>query len=100
MILGVPMIEVLSIGAGGGTMARIDPLTNRLQVGPESAGATPGPVCYGRGGTIPTGTGADLVVGHLNPDYLAGGRIRGAISDVQAAMNAVSRDLLGHLAHD
>jgi len=43
MILGVPMIEVLSIGAGGGTMARIDPLTNRLQVGPESAGATPDP---------------------------------------------------------
>jgi len=95
MILGVPMIEVLSIGAGGGTMARIDPLTNRLQVGPESAGATPGPVCYGRGGTVPTVTDADLLLGYLNPDYLAGGRIRADMSAVQAAMKSAIADPLG-----
>jgi acetone carboxylase, beta subunit len=95
MILGVPMIEVLSIGAGGGTMARIDPLTNRLQVGPESAGSTPGPVCYGRGGANPTVTDADLLLGYLNPDYLAGGQIRADMAAVGAAMKSIIADPLG-----
>ena len=95
MILGVPMIEVLSIGAGGGTMARIDPLTNRLQVGPESAGSTPGPVCYGRGGTRPTVTDADLLLGYLNPDFLAGGQIRADMDAVRSVMKATIADPLG-----
>lgn len=95
MILGVPMIEVLSIGAGGGTMARVDPLSNRLQVGPESAGSTPGPVCFGRGGKQPTVTDADLLLGYLNPDYLAGGNIRADMNAVRTAMQTAIADPLG-----
>jgi acetone carboxylase, beta subunit len=86
MLLGVPMIEILSIGTGGGTIARIDPLTHRLDVGPQSAGAEPGPVCYGRGGTEPTVTDADLVLGHLNPDYFIGGQIRLDVDGARAAI--------------
>ncbi len=75
MLLGLPMVEILSIGTGGGTIARIDPLTQRLEVGPQSAGSDPGPVCYGRGGFEPTVTDADLVLGYLDPAYFIGGRI-------------------------
>lgn len=95
MLLGVPMIEVQSIGAGGGTMARIDPLTNRLQVGPESAGSVPGPVCYNRGGTEPTVTDADLLLGYLNPDFFAGGTIEVDMDHVRRAMQEKIADPLG-----
>ena len=60
-------VDIQVIGAGGGSMARIDEATGVFQVGPESAGADPGPVCYGRGGTVPTVTDADLVLGYLDP---------------------------------
>src|SRR2546421_10562402 len=80
-----PVIEMIEIGAGGGSIARIDPL-GLLKVGPESAGAEPGPVCYGRGGTEPTVTDADLVLGYLNPDYFLGGRIK---LDLAAAREAI-----------
>jgi N-methylhydantoinase A len=63
----VRKVDVESIGAGGGSIAWINPTTNRLRVGPQSAGATPGPICYGRGGTEVTVTDADLVLGILNP---------------------------------
>lgn len=86
MLLGVPMIEILSIGAGGGTIARIDALTGRLEIGPQSAGSEPGPVCYARGGTEPTVTDADLVLGYLDPEYFIGGRI---VLDVEAAKQAI-----------
>jgi len=95
MILGVPMIEVLSIGAGGGTMARIDPLTNRMQVGPDSAGSVPGPVCYGKGGSLPTVTDADLILGYLNPDYFAGGTIKVDVERVTGAIRTVLAEPLG-----
>jgi acetone carboxylase, beta subunit len=95
MLLGVPMIEVLSIGAGGGTMARIDPLTNRLQVGPESAGSVPGPVCYNRGGNQPTVTDADLLLGYLNPDFFAGGTIEIDMDHVRRVMQETIADPLG-----
>jgi N-methylhydantoinase A len=95
MILGVPMIEVLSIGAGGGTMARIDPLTNRMQVGPDSAGSVPGPVCYGKGGKLPTVTDADLILGYLNPDYFAGGTIKVDTERVQEVIRTVIAEPLG-----
>lgn len=95
MILGVPMIEVLSIGAGGGTMARIDPLTNRMQVGPDSAGSVPGPVCYGKGGKLPTVTDADLLLGYLNPDYFAGGTIKVDVERVQKVIREVLAEPLG-----
>ncbi len=73
--LGVPMIGVDSIGAGGGTIIRIDPLTKRVEVGPESAGADPGPVCYDRGGELPTITDVDFILGYLNPEYFLGGAL-------------------------
>lgn len=71
-----PMIDVVSIGAGGGSIARVDPLTGLLRVGPQSAGAYPGPACYGFGGTEATVTDADLVLGYLNPDYFLGGKMK------------------------
>jgi acetone carboxylase beta subunit len=76
MLLSIPMAEVNSIGAGGGTLARLDPLTGRLLVGPESAGAVPGPVSYDLGGTIPTVSDADLVMGYIDPDYFLGGALK------------------------
>ena len=69
-----PIIDIESIGAGGGTLARVDPDTGRLLVGPKSAGASPGPVCYDGGGAEVTVTDADLVLGIIDPDYFLGGR--------------------------
>jgi N-methylhydantoinase A len=69
MPIHVPMVDVHTIGAGGGSIARVDE-AGLLQVGPESAGAVPGPICFGRGGAAPTITDADLVLGRLNPDRL------------------------------
>ena len=71
----VPVYDLLEIGAGGGSIARVDDL-GLLQVGPDSSGSAPGPVCYGLGGTAPTVTDADLVLGYLNPDYFLGGHMR------------------------
>lgn len=73
--LGVPMIQVETLGAGGGSIARIDEL-GLLQVGPQSAGAEPGPACYDRGGTEPTVTDANVVLGYVNQEALLGGRMR------------------------
>jgi len=71
------MLQSISIGAGGGSIAWINKqLGNRLEVGPQSAGSYPGPVCYNLGGTEPTTTDADLVLGYLNPDYYFGGRMK------------------------
>jgi N-methylhydantoinase A len=81
----VPVIEMIEIGAGGGSIARIDQL-GLLKVGPDSAGAEPGPACYGRGGKEPTVTDADLVLGYLDPDYFLGGRMR---LDRRAAEEAI-----------
>ncbi|HEV3396470.1 MAG TPA: hydantoinase/oxoprolinase family protein, partial [Xanthobacteraceae bacterium] len=82
--LGLPMVDIVTIGAGGGSLARVS-ATGALTVGPDSAGADPGPVCYARGGTEPTVTDAHLVLGHL-PPYLLGG---GFALDVEAARRAV-----------
>jgi len=73
--LSFPMIEVESIGAGGGSIAWIDE-GGALNIGPQSAGATPGPVAYGQGGTEPTVTDAGIVLGYLNPDYFLGGKMQ------------------------
>ena len=70
--IAVPMVDIQAIGAGGGSIARIEAGT--LQVGPDSAGSEPGPVCYGRGGTEPTVTDADVVLGRLDPTGFWGGR--------------------------
>jgi N-methylhydantoinase A len=81
-----PKIWVESIGAGGGSIAWIDEATGLLKVGPQGAGASPGPVCYGRGGTEPTVTDASLILGFLNPDYFLGGQIT---LDVDGARKAI-----------
>jgi N-methylhydantoinase A len=70
MPIHVPMVDVRTVGAGGGSIARITP-AGLLQVGPESAGASPGPICYGRGGTLPTISDANLLLGRLNPGRLS-----------------------------
>jgi N-methylhydantoinase A len=72
--IGVPMIQVETLGAGGGSIGWIDSL-GLLQVGPQSAGSDPGPACYGQGGTDPTTSDVNLVLGYLNPDGLLGGRL-------------------------
>ncbi|MFQ5903835.1 MAG: hydantoinase/oxoprolinase family protein [Candidatus Binatia bacterium] len=69
-----PIIDIESIGAGGGTVARVDAETGRLLVGPQSAGASPGPVCYDTGGQEVTVTDADLILGIIDPNYFLGGR--------------------------
>ena len=72
--IGVPMIHVETLGAGGGSIAWIDEM-GLLQVGPQSAGANPGPACYSKGGEKPTVSDANLVLGYLNPDGLIGGKL-------------------------
>jgi N-methylhydantoinase A len=81
----VPSVNVRSVGAGGGSIAHVPEVTGALRVGPQSAGADPGPAAYGRGGTAPTVTDANVVVGHLPPELL-GGEMR---LDVEAAKTAV-----------
>jgi len=71
----IPVIEMIEIGAGGGSIASIGPL-GLLKVGPESAGADPGPACYGRGGKEPTVTDADLILGYLDPHFFLGGEMQ------------------------
>lgn len=74
MPISIPVIDMVEIGAGGGSLARVDAL-GQIRVGPESAGSEPGPACYGRGGTRPAVTDADLLLGKLDPAAFAGGSI-------------------------
>lgn len=80
-----PVIEMIEIGAGGGSIARIDDM-GLLKVGPDSAAADPGPVCYGRGGRAPTVTDADLVLGYLDPGYFLGGAMQLDAAAAEAAL--------------
>jgi N-methylhydantoinase A len=82
-----PVVDIVEIGAGGGSIAWIDK-AGALKVGPRSAGAVPGPACYGKGGTEPTVTDANLLAGRINPDYFLGGEIK---VDVEAARRAMRR---------
>jgi len=85
--LKVTVIEMIEVGAGGGSVAWVDRL-GLLKVGPHSAGASPGPACYGLGGTEPTVTDADLVLGYLDADFFLGGRMR---LDKDAAVRAIEK---------
>jgi N-methylhydantoinase A len=85
----VPVVDLMEIGAGGGSIAQINRL-GLLQVGPESAGADPGPACYGQGGENPTVTDADLALGYLDPDYFLGGSMP---LDKAAAKKAIARQI-------
>ncbi len=84
----LPKVDLQAIGAGGGSLARAHPETRTLTVGPESAGAFPGPVCYGRGGMVPSVTDAQLVLGYLDPENFAEGRLK---LDRQAATQAIAK---------
>ncbi len=88
----IPVIELVEIGAGGGSIARADEL-GRIQVGPDSAGSVPGPACYGRGGTHPTVTDADAAMGRLDPARFAGGTIPLDIERAEAALAALGTPL-------
>lgn len=88
-LLKLPAIDLAEVGAGGGSICRLD-AAGAPKVGPESAGAVPGPVCYGRGGDAPTITDCNLVLGYLDPSGLTGGSMR---LDLNAARAAIQRDL-------
>jgi N-methylhydantoinase A len=87
--LQVPVVDMIEIGAGGGSIARLDRM-GLIQVGPDSAGAKPGPACYGLGGEFPTVTDADLVLGYLDADNFLGGDMA---LDIEAARTAIQRHL-------
>ncbi len=94
----LPRVDIHAIGSGGGSLARVDHASKTLLVGPESAGADPGPACYGKGGTTATVTDADVVLGTINPDNFLGGRIRLdrslAVAAVQEVADALKLSLM------
>jgi N-methylhydantoinase A len=94
--MAFPVLDIHTVGAGGGSIAVVDE-GGVLQVGPASAGADPGPICYGRGGTAPTVTDADLVLGYLGADDFLGGKFR---LDLAAAENGIADKIAGPLAID
>ena len=89
----IPVIEMIEIGAGGGSIATVGPL-GLFKVGPESAGADPGPACYGRGGKDPTVTDADLILGYLNADFFLGGQMK---LEPELARTSLANKLAGPL---
>jgi len=92
MPITVPSIDMIEIGAGGGSIARVDSL-GLLKTGPDSAGSQPGPVCYGRGGTQPCITDADVVLGILDPDNFLGGDMKLDADGARAALGALGEKL-------
>ena len=96
LLLKAPAVDLIEIGAGGGSIARVDAL-GLLAVGPESAGAAPGPACYGAGGEAATVTDADLLLGYLNADYFLGGAMR---LEPSLASAAIARDVATPLGQD
>jgi N-methylhydantoinase A len=97
--IALPMLDINTIGAGGGSLGWID-AGGLLRMGPQSAGADPGPACYGRGGTLPACTDADLVLGYLDPDYFAGGKLRLDRGAAEAAIRTALAAKLGFSLED
>ncbi len=91
-MLGIPAVDARSVGAGGGSIAWLDS-AGLLKVGPESAGANPGPACYGMGGKDPTVTDAALVLGYIDPDYFLGGRMKLDLAAAKAALATIAEPL-------
>ncbi len=94
MPISIPVIDMVEIGAGGGSIAHVDSM-QQIRVGPESAGSEPGPACYNRGGDRPTVTDADLLLGKLDPEDFAGGSITLAPERAATALSSVIGDTLG-----
>jgi len=90
--IALPSLDIVSLGAGGGSIARVD-AGGLLQVGPESAGADPGPACYGRGGTEPTVTDASVALGYIDPDNFLGGRARLDRAAAERALDGIAERL-------
>jgi len=95
-LLRVPAIDLAEVGAGGGSIIAID-AGGSMQVGPRSAGASPGPVCYGAGGTEPTVTDANVVLGYINPEHLVGGELA---LDAAASRRAIAERVASPLGLD
>lgn len=96
-VMNLPTISMDTIGAGSGMIVRVDPLSKKIELGPDSAGADPGPVCFDRGNEEPTICDCDLILGYLNPDYFLGGSVK---LDVEKALNAITEKIAKPLGTD
>lgn len=93
--LNVPTLHLDTIGAGAGMILKVDPLTKKVSLGPESAGSEPGPICFGKGGTEPTIADCDAILGRLNPDYFLGGKVKLQVEKARKAFKEKCADVLG-----
>ncbi len=93
--LNVPTLHLDTIGAGAGMILKVDPLTRKVSLGPESAGSDPGPICFARGGTEPTIADCDAILGRLNPDYFLGGKVKLQVDRARKAFKEKCADVLG-----
>jgi acetone carboxylase beta subunit len=93
--LNVPTLHLDTIGAGAGMILKVDPLTKKVSLGPESAGSDPGPICFAKGGTEPTIADCDAILGRLNPDYFLGGKVKLQVEKARAAFKEKCADVLG-----
>ncbi|MDQ0472295.1 hydantoinase/oxoprolinase family protein [Labrys wisconsinensis] len=98
--LNVPTLHLDSIGAGAGMILKVDPLTRKISLGPESAGSDPGPICFDRGGTRPTIADCDAILGRLNPDYFLGGKVKLDVDKATRAFKEQCADILGVPLHE
>lgn len=98
--LNVPTLHLDSIGAGAGMVVKVDPLTRKVSLGPESAGSEPGPVCFDRGGAEPTVADCDAILGRLNPDYFLGGKVKLNVDKAARVFKEKCADLLGVDLHE
>jgi N-methylhydantoinase A len=96
-VLNLPTLDMESIGAGAGSYIRLDPVTKKVLIGPDGAGADPGPVCFNRGNDVLTMTDCDVILGYLNPDNFLGGNVK---LDVDAALKAVKEQMADPLGVD
>lgn len=100
-MVGITMLQTLSIGAGGGSIAKINrTLDNRLEVGPQSAGSLPGPACYNLGGAAPTVTDADVALGYIDPDFYYGGKMKLDKAKAEQAIQQHIAQPLGVSVHE
>lgn len=93
--LNVPTLHLDTIGAGAGMILKVDPLTKKISLGPESAGSDPGPIAFAKGGTEPTIADCDAILGRLNPDYFLGGKVKLQVDKARAAFKEKCADVLG-----